>query len=45
MLVREMIEGMDEAELRARTGAALTFAPDCRPLTPPPLELPVAERR
>jgi len=44
MLVREMIEGMDEAELRARTGAALTFAPDCRPLTPPPLELPAAER-
>jgi 3-oxoadipate CoA-transferase, beta subunit len=44
MLVREMIEGFGEAELRARTGAALSFVPDCRSLTAPPLELPDAER-
>jgi 3-oxoadipate CoA-transferase beta subunit len=44
MLVRERIEGLGAAELRARTGAALTFAPDCRPLTAPPLELPGGER-
>jgi 3-oxoadipate CoA-transferase beta subunit len=44
MLVREMIEGLSEAELRTHTGAALSFAPDCRLLTAPPLELPHAER-
>jgi 3-oxoadipate CoA-transferase beta subunit len=44
MLVRERIEGLGEAELRARTSAALTFTPDCRPLTAPPLELPGGER-
>ena len=29
-----------EADLRARTGAPLTFAPDCRPLAAPPIALP-----
>jgi 3-oxoadipate CoA-transferase beta subunit len=40
MLVHEMLDGMSEAELRARTGAALAFAPDCRPLEAPPLKEP-----
>jgi 3-oxoadipate CoA-transferase beta subunit len=40
MVVREMISGLSETELRKRTGAALTFAPDWRPLTAPPIELP-----
>jgi 3-oxoadipate CoA-transferase beta subunit len=44
MVVREMIEGLSEAELRRRTGAALTFAPDCRPLTAPQIELPAEGR-
>jgi 3-oxoadipate CoA-transferase beta subunit len=44
MVVREMIEGLSEADLRARTGAALTFAPDCRPLTAPAIALPETER-
>ncbi len=34
-LVREMLADLSEADLRARTGAPLTFAPDCRPLTAP----------
>jgi 3-oxoadipate CoA-transferase, beta subunit len=42
MMVREMLEGLSEAELRARTGAALSFAPDCRPLTTPAIALPDA---
>ena len=41
-MVREMLEGLSEAELRARTGAALSFAPDCRPLTTPAIALPDA---
>jgi 3-oxoadipate CoA-transferase beta subunit len=35
MVVREKLEGIGEAELRERTGAALAFAPDCRPLAAP----------
>jgi hypothetical protein len=42
MMVREMLEGLSEAELRARTGAALSFAPDCKPLTTPAIALPGA---
>lgn len=37
MVVREMLDDMTEAELRARTGAPLVFAPDCRPLVAPPI--------
>jgi 3-oxoadipate CoA-transferase beta subunit len=37
MVVREMIEGVDEATLRARSGAALTFAADLKPLRAPAL--------
>jgi 3-oxoadipate CoA-transferase beta subunit len=40
MVAREMLEGMTAADLRERTGAPLTFAPDCRPLTAPPIALP-----
>jgi 3-oxoadipate CoA-transferase, beta subunit len=40
MVVREMLEGMNETDLRARTGAPLAFAPDCRPLAAPPIALP-----
>jgi len=36
-LVREMLEGIDEAALRARTAAPLAFAADCRPLSAPDL--------
>jgi 3-oxoadipate CoA-transferase beta subunit len=39
-VVREMLEGLSEADLRARTGAPLTFAPDCKPLTTPAIALP-----
>jgi 3-oxoadipate CoA-transferase beta subunit len=39
MVVREMLDGMTEAELRGRTGAPLVFAPDCRPLVAPPIAL------
>jgi 3-oxoadipate CoA-transferase, beta subunit len=39
LLVREMLEGMTAAELQARTGAPLAFAPDCRPLGAPPMVL------
>jgi acyl CoA:acetate/3-ketoacid CoA transferase beta subunit len=42
MLVREMLDGLSEAELRARTGAALSFATDCKPLTTPAIALPDA---
>jgi 3-oxoadipate CoA-transferase beta subunit len=38
--VREMLEGLSEADLRARTGAPLTFAPDCWPLATPAIALP-----
>jgi len=40
MIVREMLDGMTEADLRARTGAPLVFAPDCRPLVAPPIAPP-----
>jgi 3-oxoadipate CoA-transferase beta subunit len=40
MVAREMLEGMTEADLRGRTGAPLTFAPDCRVLTVPLIGLP-----
>jgi 3-oxoadipate CoA-transferase, beta subunit len=40
MVVREMLDGMNEADLRERTGAPLAFAPDCRPLAVPPIALP-----
>jgi 3-oxoadipate CoA-transferase beta subunit len=44
MVVREMLDGLTEADLRRQTGAPLTFAPDCRPLTAPPIELPAGDR-
>jgi 3-oxoadipate CoA-transferase, beta subunit len=37
MVVREMLEGMNETDLRERTGAPLAFAPDCRSLAAPPI--------
>jgi 3-oxoadipate CoA-transferase beta subunit len=37
MVVREMIEDLDEAGLRARSGAPLTFANDLKPLRAPTL--------
>jgi 3-oxoadipate CoA-transferase beta subunit len=36
-LVRQILRGLSEAELRRRTAAPLSIAPDCRPLTAPPL--------
>jgi len=44
MVVREMLDGLGEADLRRQTGASLTFAHDCRPLTAPPIELPAGDR-
>ena len=38
-VVREMVE-MSRDELQGKTGAPLTFAPDCKPLTAPPIALP-----
>jgi 3-oxoadipate CoA-transferase, beta subunit len=40
MVVREMLGDLSEADLRARTGAPLTFTPDCRPLKAPAIALP-----
>ncbi|HYS12372.1 MAG TPA: 3-oxoacid CoA-transferase subunit B [Burkholderiaceae bacterium] len=40
MVVREMLDGMTEADLRSRTGAPLVFARDCRPLVAPPIAAP-----
>jgi 3-oxoadipate CoA-transferase, beta subunit len=34
---REIIPGLTAEELARRTGAPIPLAPDCRPLTPPPL--------
>jgi 3-oxoadipate CoA-transferase beta subunit len=34
-LVREMLDGIDQKTLQARSGAPLTFANDCRPLSAP----------
>ncbi len=39
-LVREKLDGLSEAELKSRTGAPLTFAPGCRPLTTPAIAAP-----
>ena len=39
MLVREMLGGMSQAELQARTGAPLAFAADCQALLAPALTL------
>jgi len=36
-LVREMLDGLSEADLQARSGAPLAFAPDCRMLEAPAL--------
>jgi 3-oxoadipate CoA-transferase beta subunit len=35
--VREILPGLSQVDLQARTGAALAFARDCRPLEPPAL--------
>ena len=40
MVVREMLGDLSEEDLRARTGAPLTFAPDCRALVAPSIALP-----
>jgi 3-oxoadipate CoA-transferase beta subunit len=40
LVVREMLAGLSEADLRARTGAPLAFAPDCRPLVTLDIALP-----
>src|SRR5215510_6553585 len=40
MVVREMLAALSEADLRARTGASLAFAPDCRSLVTPDIPLP-----
>jgi 3-oxoadipate CoA-transferase beta subunit len=40
MVVREMLSDLSESDLRARTGATLSFAPDCRPLVAPAIALP-----
>jgi hypothetical protein len=40
MVVQEVLAGLSEADLRARTGAPLAFAPDCRPLVTPDIALP-----
>jgi acyl CoA:acetate/3-ketoacid CoA transferase beta subunit len=37
MIVRDMLEGLGPAELQARTGAPLTFAPDLKILRTPPI--------
>jgi 3-oxoadipate CoA-transferase beta subunit len=37
IVVREMIDGLDEPELQARSGAPLTFAADLKPLRAPAL--------
>jgi 3-oxoadipate CoA-transferase beta subunit len=37
-LVREILGGLSREDLRARTGATLAFAPDCRTLEAPALE-------
>jgi 3-oxoadipate CoA-transferase beta subunit len=39
-LVREMVDGMSRDELQAKSGAALSFAFDCKVLTAPPIALP-----
>jgi 3-oxoadipate CoA-transferase beta subunit len=39
-LVREFVDAMSREELQAKTGAPLSFAPDCKPLTAPPIAVP-----
>jgi len=36
-VVRDILDGLTRAQLQERTGAPLSFAPDCRVLAPPPL--------
>ena len=36
-VVRDIVDGLTQAQLRERTGAPLTFAQDCRVMAPPPL--------
>jgi 3-oxoadipate CoA-transferase beta subunit len=43
MVVREILDGLSETGLQQRTGATLTFAPDCRPLAAPPIALPAGD--
>jgi 3-oxoadipate CoA-transferase beta subunit len=40
MVVREKLEGLSQSDLQARTGAPLTFAPDCKALAAPAIALP-----
>jgi 3-oxoadipate CoA-transferase beta subunit len=37
VIVHEIVEGLSREELQKRTGAPLTFAPDCKTVTTPPL--------
>ena len=39
-LVRDIVEGLSREELQARTGARLSFAPDCRVLSTPVIAMP-----
>jgi len=39
-VVREFVDGLSRDELQQKTGAKLTFAPDCKPLAAPPIALP-----
>ena len=40
LVAREMLAGLSEADLRAHTGAPISFAPVCRPLVTPDIALP-----
>ena len=44
-LVREMVEGVSRDELQVKTGAPLSFAPDCKVLVAPPIEVPECRAR
>ena len=35
MVVREILDGLSREDLQKRTGAPLTFAPDCKVLATP----------
>jgi 3-oxoadipate CoA-transferase beta subunit len=39
-VVRELIDGLSREEMAGRTGAPVTFAPDCRAMTTPKFALP-----
>jgi len=39
-LVREFVPSLSRDELQGKTSAPLAFAPDCKPLTAPPIALP-----